>query len=375
MKLLINTTNLSRGGGMQVAITFILSCREFNDNDYCVLVSPLIKEQLRGINFSKNFSFILVKDKPIPYTYKGIKTIALLNNLERDYNPDCVFTVFGPTYWKPKSPHLMGFAMGHFIYSDSPFFKTISKKEKVIWYIKKVIKMIYIKRESNHYHVETEDAKIRLIKLLNSPKKHVHVLSNTYNPLYDTFQPKLTDFILPINTEKEFRFACITSYYKHKNLEIINKIAPLLDEANLNVKFILTIRNEIFETLFTNIAKKYVINLGPINIEECPQVYFECEAVFVPTLLEIFTANYPEAMKMGKPILTSDLSFSRSICLDSALYYKNDNISDLIKKISILINDVSLQEKLIFNGKKRLDYFLSPREKTSQILKICKSIS
>ncbi len=42
--------------------------------------------------------------------------------------------------------------------------------------------------------------------------------------------------------------------------------------------------------------------------------------VFIPTLLEVFSATYLEAMLMKKPIIASDLEFSRDICGESAYF-------------------------------------------------------
>ena len=43
--------------------------------------------------------------------------------------------------------------------------------------------------------------------------------------------------------------------------------------------------------------------------------------IFLPTLLKVFIAAYPEAMKIEKPIMTSNYSFATDVCQDSALYF------------------------------------------------------
>lgn len=373
MELLINTTNLSSGGGLQVAISFILSCKKDCTNKYYIALSTEIYNQLNINSFGPNFSFFLVKTKPNPFTISGRISIAQLSRIERDTKPDCVFSVFGPTYWKPKAPHLMGFALGHFIYKDSPYFQIISMREKLKWKILGSLKMHYVKRDAATFHIETEDAKQKFLEVINSKNKHVHCIPNTYSPVYNSFTPKEHDVLLKKGPD-EFRFACISSYYRHKNLEILNQIIPELISNGHNIKFVLTIRNNIYNKIFSQEAKKQIINVGGIEVKECPQIYHECDAVFVPSLLEIFTANYPEAMKMRRPIITTDLSFARDICRTAALYYAPNDYKDATRKIIQLTNDNELRNELILNGEERLKDFPSPEERAEKIISICKNI-
>ena len=62
-------------------------------------------------------------------------------------------------------------------------------------------------------------------------------------------------------------------------------------------------------------------------------------------------------MKMQKPILTSDLSFAKDICQDSALYFDPLNPKDIAEKIIRLSADKELQNQLIGNGLERLKQF------------------
>ncbi|MFK2341775.1 glycosyltransferase [Bacteroides fragilis] len=79
-------------------------------------------------------------------------------------------------------------------------------------------------------------------------------------------------------------------------------------------------------------AKKSIVNLGIIDVSKCPQLYNECDALFLPTLLECFSANYVEAMKMRKPIVTSNLPFATNVCKNAALYFDPMNAHDIVEK-------------------------------------------
>jgi len=117
-----------------------------------------------------------------------------------------------------------------------------------------------------------------------------------------------------------------------------------------------------------------VMNTGPVQPDECPSLYRECDAMFLPTLLECFSASYPEAMAMEKPILTTDMGFARSICGNAALYFKPADPEDAVKKIHTLINDKQLRNSLVEQGKKQLQTFDTPTERAEKYLSICEGL-
>ena len=77
--------------------------------------------------------------KNIVYTFdnspahfiKRIKVVRELNSLAQIIKPDVVFSVFGPTYWRPKCNHVMGFAIPHIIYDDYYAVKNLDFKSKI----------------------------------------------------------------------------------------------------------------------------------------------------------------------------------------------------------------------------------------------------
>ena len=85
-------------------------------------------------------------------------------------------------------------------------------------------------------------------------------------------------------------------------------MCELLSEKNIN--FVVTIDDESYENMFSHNPR--VINLGPVAHKSCPSIYSQCDFLFAPTLLETFSASYPEAMKMNLPISTSKYSFANA---------------------------------------------------------------
>src|SRR5690606_19619774 len=153
--------------------------------------------------------------------------------------------------------------------------------------------------------------------------------------------------------------------------KVIDKLPA---EYRNKIKFILTLEYDFYRTLMFDNYSDNIINLGPVKIEEGPSLYKECDAVFLPTLLECFSASYPEAMIMEKPILTSDLSFARSICGNAALYFNPVDPSDAAEKIIKIIDDIGLQKELIEKGKERVKVFPTPYERAKEYLRLCEEL-
>jgi glycosyltransferase involved in cell wall biosynthesis len=154
-------------------------------------------------------------------------------------------------------------------------------------------------------------------------------------------------------------------------LSVIKEVISYL--RNSNIKFVLTIKDDEFNKLFRGVENS-IINLGPIKHENCPSVYSQCDALFFPTLLETFSASYPEAMKMKKPILTSNYSFATDICKDAALYFDPLNPKEIAEKITKLIANKKLQTELIDKGLEQLSSFETAQSRALKYLDILENL-
>ena len=193
MRLLVNTSNLKVGGGIQVALSLISEFKNFHEHEYHIIFSSSIADQLHKEQFPKNFYFYNINYSPV-YFSKKIFALKKLNAIEKKVHPDCALSIFGPSYWSPKVPHVMGYALGYFLYPDSPFWEIISFKEKLYIKLLKVIKTWQIKKNANYFHIETLDAKLRLNKYCKIPLDNIMVASNTYHNIFDNF---VDNHILP----------------------------------------------------------------------------------------------------------------------------------------------------------------------------------
>ena len=113
MRILIDCTTLGSGGGIQAAVTFIFNINSRNPGIEWIAVVPLkMKEQI---------SKIITDHKKIIYV-KKINFLSMfaiyfkLKSIESKFKPDIVYTIFGPTPYKARVPHVIGFALPTIIY-------------------------------------------------------------------------------------------------------------------------------------------------------------------------------------------------------------------------------------------------------------------
>ncbi|WP_418730390.1 glycosyltransferase [Coprobacter fastidiosus] len=371
MKILICATQF-KGGSLQVVLSLINEFRSFSNYEYIVITSRQVDCQLNKMVFDENFTFIslpLFSSGKFRGFYERKKW---LSNIEKQYNPDVVLSTSGPLYWKPRKPLLMGFNLPAYVYPESPFWTNkMSLKRKILWAIKTHYHRYLFRKEATACFVQTDDVNERLRKYLGMDA--VYTISNTYSNIFkDVVQYPNK---LSTRVENEIRFLTICTYYPHKNLEIIPAVAHELERRGyLNVRFVLTLKNEDFESHFKHLDTSKIINLGPVKSAECPSLYRECDVMFLPTLLECFSASYAEAMIMNKPIVTSDLGFAHTVCHDAALYFDPMNPVDIVDKIEMIVRNPELRDSLIEKGKQQLNQFGTAENRARQVLDLCNKL-
>jgi glycosyltransferase involved in cell wall biosynthesis len=374
MKIIINCSTISATGATQVSASFIHECIQFKNNNYLVLLSKSVARNIAITEFPSNFLFRVLDNHPL-YGLKGYQIRKELKKLEDQFQADVIFSVFGPSWWTPKKPHLMGFAYPYIIYKDSPYFQKITVIKKFEYLLREKIHLHFLKKNGKYLVCETDDTSKLISRKLSLESHQVFTVGNTHSSLFNDF--KTNQYIKSIDHRKmEYRFLTLCSYSKHKNLEIINLVVDEIRKLNLKIeiKFILTIDENSYKKYFNKETKKYILNKGQITNQECPDLYASCDFLFLPTLLECFSANYPEAMKMKLPILTSDLSFAKSVCGNAALYFNPMDPRDILDKMLLLISNDSIKHELIKNGELQLLKMPTAKQRAEMYLNILNSI-
>jgi len=269
----------------------------------------------------------------------------------------------------------MGFNLPHHLYSDSPYFtRILSLFERLRWRVKSTLIRHYTKEYADACVVQTDDVNQRLRQWIGSER--VYTVPNTISGAYLAAQQSdSAESGVHSADAKVFRLLVLSSYYRHKNLEIINDIVDLMRGHGINdIRFTMTLPKRDFENTIMPRNRDWVDNVGPQSPDDCPALYEKSDALFLPSLLECFSANYVEAMAMHRPIITTDLGFARTICSNAALYYEPLDPKAALSKILDLRSNAKLYEDLVKAGQTELQRFGTPRQRAEAYLSLCRDL-
>ncbi|MBI2933101.1 MAG: glycosyltransferase [Planctomycetes bacterium] len=367
MRLLVYAGNLYKGGGVQVAVNFLRSVIERGGEHewLCVLSTQLAKEgQWPGRLPHARFATL---EEPAGHASRLLFRAARMRKIEAEVHPEAVFTIFGPPYWWPRAPHLCGIATPWLWSPHSLAWSRLEWRQRASKTVSNWLKMAGLCSSRWNYVVETASARSALCRYLRKPPERVHVVSNA--PSQPFYLARERAFVEVADLQAEaFRFLVMAADYPHKNLDFVPAVADALRRVTTqHFEFLFTLPTPSWTRIVRRAESlgvlRHVVNAGPTNVADCPKLYQRAHALFLPTLLEAFTASYPEAMLMRRPIATSDVAFARDICRDAAIYFNPLDASEAARACEALMVDHALRRKLIVEGDARVTAFPRPDRK------------
>lgn len=374
MLVMVNATPVKLGGGVQVALSLIEELRNHPEHDHVVLMSPQVASAVEGGGLGPDVASHVVPGNVTSMGADGHRARAWLRQMEAEERPDAVLTVFGPAMWRPRAPHLMGFANGLYLSLDSRFIRDHFLADPVSrarYLARRTILLGELRREARHFWIETEAARADLCRILHLAPSQVTVASNSFGAPFRDLGDRLAEPRRP----GPMQLLCLANWYPHKNLEMVREVLPLLRHRAVEVEFSMTLRESEFTALFgPEGSTPGVRNLGPLRPDECPDAYLGADALFFPSLLETFSATYPEAMVTGRPVLTSDLPFARSVCGDAAGYFDPYDARSACDAIERLVRDPAWRSDLVAKGRARLKTFDDAATRCTKLLRVLEGL-
>lgn len=274
-----------------------------------------------------------------------------LHVIERRFKPDVVFSVFGPPFYKPRAPHLVGFALPHMIYENLDPARRSSLKDKIGDWVR-----CRLFRSADCLVVETETARQRLAVRLLVPSSRIFVVPNSPNPLLQRLPDK--------EGRSDGRFVILipSAYYRHKNLEIVPQVAQAIRQSapDVDFEFRLTLPADgaEWQAIKADAANRGVadriLTLGVVKITALANAYRDASAVFLPTLREVSTAVYPESFFFHRPLVTTDMDFARELCGNAALFFRPTNAEMAAARLVELARSAELRRRLVDAGERQL---------------------
>ena len=372
---LINCSNLKNGGGLQVADSIFRQLHRFKNHFFFLVLSSQLEAAKRVLAECPNVKCV-VYDFKDDWRSLLFGRNAFLDRIVEENHIDAVLTVFGPSRWRPRVPHLCGFARAQLLLNN-PLGKRKTWKERLTY----VVWRWGFRRSSDTFYTENKYITDMLPKMIKGAK--VYTVSNYYNQVFD--QPERWKRTINISdndnvdlndngNRRMVTLLTVSSIASHKNLGIMVPVSEYLERLHpdFNFRFVLTCNEAPFP--LPEYLRKHFVFIGKVDVAECPNLYEQADIMFMPTLMECFTATYPEAMRMKVPIVTTDLEFARGLCGDAACYYSAIDPTAAAEAIYKVATDEAYCSRLTANGMVQLKKFDNYEQRAEKLVGILEDI-
>ena len=340
MKILFNCTINVVGGAVQNAANFIRYAALNNEYQFLFIVSPAVNAVLKKWVISPSNLHVIGSPARSKLARKAILA------LEKEFNPDIVYTMAGPTYVRFKAPHIMGISDPYITHADAmSLFLNRSKCQAWSFGLKELVKGWYARFSADYFLFQTETSRDGFCRRYGWDPKKTSLLQNA---LGESFFKQAAE--LKVFTGGARKIFVPSAYYSHKNLEIIFEVCRLLKYSGRedDFVFITTVPSDsIFAKRLDELGLNSLIhNVGPYTYNDAHRLYSDADAVFIPSVLETFSTSYLEAIAMAKPLIVADRPFSREVCGDYPHYYSPLYAEDSLKTLSVAVaSEVDLVER------------------------------
>lgn len=142
---------------------------------------------------------------------------------------------------------------------------------------------------------------------------------------------------------------CLGREQKYKNLELMVRLAPVLDGMGLD----LWIAGDAAEQAVARIESPVAQNirlLGRISDDDFKQALTGAVCFLFPSRIEGFGLPAVEAMASGCPVVASTSPCLPEVCADAALYADPDDLDGWADAVRALLHEPQLRQELVAAG-------------------------
>lgn len=305
------------------------------------------------------------------------KSRSYIRTIVKDNNITAVYTMAGPAYVDFSCLHVQGISnpyITHARIKDILSFLSIRKCVKLLFH---VLYQSFWALKADYFFFQTNSSKEGFMGRFGVKESRCFVIPNALDT--ERFQESVNlESELAKNVKPRFVILCPAAPYLHKGLQLIPSIAKsMIDiDKSLLFEFRLTIPSEstLFKTILSEAKLLGVEGLITTNngfsYADAPLVYSEADAVFIPSLIETFSATYLEALAKGKPLIVADRSFAREVCGDSAIYTEPLDKESCAQVLLSVVNEEILEA----HSKAALETSITQLERARLIKKHLKTL-
>ncbi len=226
------------------------------------------------------------------------------------------------------------------------------------------------------YRKVFKKALIKSEKILTPSKSVQHLLTNEWHvPINKiTITPEAVDNKILIIANKMTKIDCgkvlnkfeisdkylfyVGNAHPHKNIEGLIKAFLVLQKKYLKLSLVLSGADHYFwKRLKKEYTKKNIIYTGFITDKELVALYKNAESFIMPSFEEGFGIPLLEAFALFCPVIASNTGSLPEVGGNACQYFDPYNLNELVEKITQVLEDRQLRNKLIEKGKERIKLF------------------
>lgn len=358
IKIIVVASSAKRraGGGFQITTNFLLRSLSDDRIDWVYVVSQDVDDSI-GEKFTslKGKTYFVVPPQPTIKGYYKVKN--LLANLENTFNPDLIYTIISPSYFKFKTREIMRHTDPYTFNSSDLAYTTWSWKSKIFQKLKEISVRRMLR---NAYAFETQSQAVA-DETMKATGKHVEVISNILPASYlkvDVLSQKVN--------HDNINIVYVTAGQPHKCLYMVPQVVNLLVHKynKKNIHFTYTIPFGTPQAIYLEEladqyrVKDYIENAGYLKQEQLIDLYLRSDIGFFASLLETFSATLLEYMYFRLPMVVTDLPFNSEVTKDAALYFFPKNVEEAAAKLNELIEKSELRDELLLHAENRMKCFV-----------------
>lgn len=213
----------------------------------------------------------------------------------------------------------------------------------------------------------SEFSKKRIVEKLNYPESKIFLI---YDGISDSF--KNIDFYNSTDKKNEVRdkyklpdkyILCLSTLEPRKNLRLlVDAFEHLVLNENFDIPLVLAGRKgwkmDDFLLKTPQMVKDKILFTGFVDEEDLPYIYNMADLFVFPSKYEGFGLPPLEAMTCGALVLSSDAEAMVEVLSEEALYFSNNNLTDLISKLKDIYSNIeNNKSKMKTNGMKQAERF------------------
>lgn len=189
-----------------------------------------------------------------------------------------------------------------------------------------------------------------ITEVLRVPKERVFVAPNGADHLNESFADPAILGRLGIETDRFFLF--VGSPTRNKNLKLAIDALAIMNDPSVKMVVVGSLSNSVFKDS-TDLNKSGVVLPGYLEDTEICSLYQHATALVFPSLYEGFGIPPLEAMKLGCPVLVSDIPTGREVCGDVAEYFSPTDAKGLADLMAHRLAHQDERAEIVKKGRER----------------------